>query len=128
MKKAQTLHDIVVEKYNKGQVLIRFNRSCLLTNYAKISRNPLIKLFHVAVWLCTFPLTIIIFASYFLYFRQFVYLACYVGGVVVLLALEHYVSQRVTIGRALRNREAFSFLLKKGVITVHDAAEPDSPL
>ncbi|MCK9274902.1 MAG: hypothetical protein M0P57_07420 [Syntrophales bacterium] len=128
MKKAQTLHDVVVEKYRRGQVMIRFNRGCLLTNYSRISNNPLIKLFHLVVWLYSFPLTIAAALIYFLYFRQFTGLIYYAIGLIILLSLERYVSQKVTIRKALSNRNSFAYLLKKGIITVRDSAEPDSPI
>ncbi len=128
MNRAQTLHEIVVEKYRKGQISIRLNRSCLLSNYSQVSNNPLVKIFHFFVWLYSFPLTIVAVSAFFLYSRQFVCLAYYGAGLIALLAIERYISQRVTIGRALSNRQIFSYLVKKGVITIRDAAEPDSPI
>ncbi len=128
MKKSSALFDVVVEKYRKGQVMIGFNRSSLLADYAKVTKNPLVKLFHHFVWLYSFPVTIVAVAAVFFYLHQYAYIALYAAGLGALLALERYVSQRVTLCQALSNPEAFSRLLKSGVITVRDTAEPDSLL
>lgn len=125
--RGNTLHDIVVENYNKGHVIIGVNKSSLLATYSKLSRNPLIKVFHFIVYLYTFPITIVGVIGVLAYYHQFLYLAGFLGGLVVLLVLEHHLSHKITIDSALKNSHTFSDLVKRGVITVRDAVEPDMP-
>ena len=80
------------------------------------------------MWLYSFPVTIIVVAAVFFYLHQYAYIALYAAGLGSLLMLEHYVAQRVTLCQVLGSPEAFSHLLKSGVITIRDAAEPDTPL
>lgn len=129
MKKTRcvTLHDVMVEKYNKGQVTIGVNRSFLLANYSKLSGNLLVKAFCFMVYLYTFPITIAGVVGILAYYHQLLWIAVYLGGLVALLALEQHLSHKMTINSALKNSHSFSDLLRRGVIKVKDAVEPDMP-
>jgi fatty-acid desaturase len=129
MKKTRgvALHDVMVEKYRKGQVTIGVNRSFLLTTYSQLSGNPLVKVFHLIVCLYTFPITIVGVVGVLAYYHRFLWIAGYLGGVIVLLALEQYLSHKITINSALKNHHTFSDLVKRGIIKIKDTVDPDTP-
>jgi hypothetical protein len=122
------LYEIVVDKYRKGQVSIDVNKGSALIVYARYSRNPLIKLFNYAIRVYSFPLTIVgvIFASVFL--DCYLYILYYLIGLFGLIALEDYLSRAATIHSAMYNRNAFTELCRRGVISVRDAVNPDFPV
>jgi len=127
-EESPALFEIVVDKYRKGQISIDVNRGSALTVYARLSRNPLIKLFNYAIRVYSYPLTIIgvIFASVFL--DCYLYILYYLVGLFGLIALEDYLSRTSTIHSAMYNRNVFTELCRRGVISVRDAVNPDLPV
>ena len=121
------MHDIVVTRYRKGELLIGVNKSSMLNSYARLSRNPLIKLFHFIVYVYTFPGTIIGVIGFLACYGQFLYMGAYLGCLVALIALERYLSHRITIDSALKNKHVFADLVTRGIIKVRDTLDPDRP-
>jgi len=124
----KTLHDIVVTRYRKGELVIGVNKSSMLNNYAQLSENPLVKLFHCIVCLYTFPGTIIGVIVLLACHGKFLSIGFYLGGLVALMALEQHISHKITINRALKNQDVFSDLVKRGIIRVTDMLDPDRPV
>jgi hypothetical protein len=122
-----TLHRIVVDKYRKGEISIDVNRSSALLHYARVSRNPLVKLFHFAIRIYSFPLTVIgvIFTSVFV--DHYLYILYYLVGLFAFITLEDYLSQASTINSALENQNVFVNLHRRGVIHIREAVSPDIP-
>jgi hypothetical protein len=121
------LHRIVVDKYRKGEISIDVNRSSALLHYARVSRNPLVKLFHFAIRIYSFPLTVIgvIFTSVFV--DHYLYILYYLVGLFAFITLEDYLSQASTINSALENQNVFVNLHRRGVIHIREAVSPDIP-
>jgi len=122
-----TLHRIVVDKYRKGEISIGVNSSSALLHYARVSRNPLVKLFHFAIRVYSFPLTVIgvIFASVFV--EHYLYILYYLIGLFGLITFEDYLSKATTINSALINQNVFINLHRRGVIYIREAISPDIP-
>ena len=123
-----TLHRIVVDKYRKGEISIGVNSSSALLHYARVSRNPLVKLFHFAIRVYSFPLTVIgvIFASVFV--EHYLYILYYLIGLFGLITFEDYLSKATTIDSALINHNVFNNLHRRGVIYIREAiSSPDIP-
>lgn len=121
------LHRIVVDKYKNGEISIDVNRSTALHHYARVSRNPLVKLFHFAIRIYSFPLTVVgvIFASIFVdYYLGILY---YIVGLFGLITFEDYLSKVSTINSALENQNVFVNLHRRGVIRIREAMTPDLP-
>jgi hypothetical protein len=122
-----TLHRIVVDKYRKGTISIGVNSSSALLHYARVSQNPLVKLFHFAIRVYSFPLTVVgvIFASVFV--DHYLYILYYLIGLFGLITFEDHLSKVTTINSALTNHNVFSNLQRRGVIYVREAVSPDLP-
>ncbi|HEU19837.1 MAG TPA: hypothetical protein ENO00_10780 [Deltaproteobacteria bacterium] len=114
------LHRTVVERYKTGEISIDVNKSSALMLYARVSRNPLIKMFNLFVRVYSYPLTIIgvIFASVFI--DRYLYILFYVIGLFGTITLEEHLSRVATIHSALENQNIFSHLQRHGVIYVRE--------
>jgi energy-converting hydrogenase Eha subunit C len=121
---ANVMHRKVVERCGSGEISIDVNKSSALVLYAKISRNPFVKIFNVVVRIYSFPLTIIgvIFASVFI--NRYLYLLLYVIGLVAIITFEAYLAQAVTVCSALANPLVFSRLYRRGVIHIRELRYP----
>ncbi|MBN2515353.1 MAG: hypothetical protein JXC33_04900 [Deltaproteobacteria bacterium] len=121
------LHRIVVDKYRKGELSIDVNRSTALLHYARVSPNPLVKLFHFAIRIYSFPLTVVgvIFASIFA--DHYIYILYYLVGLFGFITFEDYLSKVSTINSALENQNVFVNLHRRGVICIREAIHPDIP-
>lgn len=122
-----TLHRIVVDKYRKGEISIDVNRSTALNHYARVSQNPLVKLFHFAIRIYSFPLTVVgvIFASVFV--DHYLYILYYLIGLFGLITFEDYLSKVTTIHSVLTNQNVFTNLQRRGVIYIREAISPNIP-
>jgi len=122
-----TLHRIVVDKYKKGEISIDVNRSSALLHYARVSPNPLVKLFHFAIRVYSFPLTVVgvIFASVFV--DHYLYILYYLIGLFGLITFEDYLSKVSTINSVLTNQNIFTNLQRRGVIYIREAMNPHVP-
>lgn len=114
------LHRTVVERYKTGEISIDVNTNSALILYAKVSRNPLIKMFNFLVRVYSFPLTIIgvIFTSVFI--DRYLYILFYVIGLFAIITLEEHLSRVTTIQSALENQNIFSHLQRQGVIYIRE--------
>lgn len=115
----------VVERYKAGEISIDVNKSSALVLYAKISRNPLVKIFNVIARIYSFPLTIIgvIFASVFV--DRYLYILLYVIGLVAMITFEEHLSRVTTVRSALENQLVFSHLHRQGVIHIRELMDPN---
>jgi hypothetical protein len=121
------LHRIVVDKYRKGEISIDVNRSTALNHYARVSQNPLVKLFHFAIRIYSFPLTVVgvIFTSIFV--DHYIYILYYLIGLFGFISFEDYLSKVSTINSALANQNVFVNLHRRGVICIREAIRPNVP-
>lgn len=121
------LHKIVVDKYRKGEISIDVNRSTALNHYARVSQNPLVKLFHFAIRIYSFPLTVVgvIFTSIFV--DHYIYILYYLIGLFGFISFEDYLSKVSTINSALANQNVFVNLHRRGVICIKEAIRPNVP-
>lgn len=119
------LHKIIVERYRQGEISIGVNKNSALLLYSRMSPNPMIKIFHFFIQVYSHPLTILgtVFTSVFI--DRYLYLLFYLFGLFGLMALEEHLSKVTTIQTALVNQNAFSMLLRRGVINVRDIVNPD---
>lgn len=126
--KGQSLYKLVVERLKSGEISIDVDKSSSLRSYAKLSKNPLIKLLHSIVYLYSHPLTIICVLLFLLVMGEFLFILYYGVGLTILLLLENYIVKKVTISSVLKNKSVFDELYKNGVIKIKEIFDPHHPI
>lgn len=120
-----SLYDIVLEKKKKGQVSVGVDKGYSLVSYARISRNPLVKLFHVFVFLYTYPFTIVGAIAAFVFVKCYLCILYYLVGVFALILIEDFFQQKMAVQSSLRDRETFDEMRRRGVLKIHEVREAD---
>lgn len=117
-----SLYDIVVDKHKRGEVQIEVNKAYSLVTYSQFSKNPLVKLFHLFVKIYSYPFVIVgvIIASLFLpgFKERYYFILVYLIGLFLFIYMESYVQEKVAISSALRHKEIFDALNRRGVIKI----------
>ena len=126
--KGPSLYKLVVDRLKNGEISIDVDKSSSLRFYARLSENPLIKLFHSIIYLLSHPFTIICVLIFLLIIGEFLFLLYYGLGLVILLALEDYLVKRVTLSSVLKNKSVFDELYKSGVIKIREIFDPHHPI
>lgn len=126
--KGSSLYKLVVKRLKNGEISIDVDKSSSLRSYARLSKNPLIKLFHSVIYLCSHPLAILCVLISLLVMGEFLFILYYAAGLVILLILEDYLVKRVTISSVLKNKSVFDELYKSGVIKIKEIFDPHHPI
>jgi hypothetical protein len=113
------LYREVADKYPKRQVAIGVRRNPALSIYHRISSNPLVKLFQLALKMYTFPLTIVAAIVVPAVMHEYFYILYYFVVLFLLILLEDQVLRHVVVKETLRNPSLFDYFYEKGVINVH---------
>jgi len=113
-----TLYRIVARKYRTGQANIAVDKGLSLLSYSKFTRNPLLKLFHFIVVVYSFPLTVLCAIGFLFLRQQYLFIACYLMGLFLLISAEIFVLRRITISSALNDERIFNDLYRRGVIKI----------
>jgi hypothetical protein len=122
--KGTSLYKLAAKRHENGEILIDVNKSSSLRSYAKLSNNPMVKLFHSLVYLCSHPLVILLVVIFLLIKGQFLFVLYYVVGLFVVIVLENYLMQKITVSSAMKNKSAFDELYRKGVIKIREIFDP----
>jgi hypothetical protein len=126
--KNSILHSRIVENYRSGRLQILINRSAAILVYAKLTRNPLVKLFQLAVSIFTAPPFILCAVVTFVFFEKYLFILYYVLFFSLLLLMERFLVDRIIRNGTIRDRETCDYLLRKGVISIRDKDNPDMVL
>jgi len=124
-EKLYSLYDIVLEKKKKGQVSVGVDKGYSLVSYARISRNPLVKLFHLFVFLYTNPFIIVGAAAVFVFLKCYLCILYYLVGVFALILIEDFLQQRMAVQSSLRDKETFDEMRRRGVLMIREIREAD---
>lgn len=119
------LHSRIVENYHSGRLQILINRSAAVLVYQKLTRNPLVKLFHLAVSILTSPPFILCATVTFVFFEKYLFAVVYLLSFPVLLFTERLLLERIIRNAAIRDGNTCDYLLRKGIISLRDRENPD---
>ena len=122
--KGPSLYRLVVDRLRNGEISIDVDKSSSLRSYARLSKNPFLKLFHSTVYVFSHPFTIIGVLIFLLLMGEFFFILYYAVGLVILLILEDYIVRKVTLSSVLKNKSVFDELYKHGVIKVKEIFDP----
>lgn len=125
-EKTYSLYDIVLEKKKKGQVSVGVDKGLSLVSYARISRNPFVKLFDLFVLLYTYPFTIVGAVAVFLFMKCYLCILYYLLGVVALIIIEDFLQQKMAVQSSMRDKETFDEMRKRGVLKIQEVREADT--
>lgn len=123
---AKTLYDIVMEKLRRGEVSIGVNKGYSLATYAKVTKNPLVKLFHFMAYLYTHPFIIIGVVIALVYYEKYPWIFYYLISIFLLLLIEGFVHEQVAITTSVTDRHTFDELHRRGVIKIKEKPKEGS--
>ncbi|MEA3471588.1 MAG: hypothetical protein U9R24_07710 [Thermodesulfobacteriota bacterium] len=126
--RGSSLYKLVVERIKHGEISIDVDKSSSLRSYDKLSKNPLLKLFHSIVYLFSHPIAIICLVIFLLVMGEFLFILYYAVSLVIIIVLEDYIVKKVTISSVLKNKSVFDELYKSGVIKIKEIFDPHHPL
>ncbi len=124
-EKLYSLYDIVLEKKKKGQVSVGVDKGYSLVSYARISRNPFVKLFHLFIFLYTHPFAIIGAVAVFVSMKCYLCILYYLVGVFALILIEDFLQQKMAVQFSMRDKETFDEMRRRGVLKIHEVREAD---
>ncbi len=114
----RSLHERIINNYKKGDVVIMVDPGLSLQTYWQLTGNPLIKIFRLFILLYSYPLTILLVTILSFVTGKYMLGACYVIGLISLIAIEARLSRSMILSYALKSDEAFIALHRQGVIKI----------